>query len=395
MPIAPMPNLNIQVPPSKPKEFEITLMVKSKSAEDKLEQRQEDHLPDLGLKRCESVGNFASRPSGPSGRPRFQNSKMKPKNAEKTINDVQDLLENMPKICPQETLKVFVDFLSKGIENVKVFVVTIMQKAVNTEKRFLSTSYAEVIHSLLDSEKDKQKDPLHWSSLLKKCLLRKIQDVYEDQQLLLFEKNGATEATDLEKSLHKLLFLDFMKALYRVGVLSGGHIRNSLILLLVIFFNDNARAEKNCPPSAMLKKNKNTCNKTENNHRKKNHEFRLHFTLELILTYLAIIFKGKINKNHDQNIERIKHEKYSFYEDFFCKGHQEQLIHNFSKDLLKIFNIFKENYDVSWLIIKEIFTVNNDYLIIMENDVQKLKIKKFRISDKICLDENEKTQCVV
>ena len=385
MPIAPMPNLNIQIPLPKPKEFEITLMVKSKSAEDKLEQRQEDHLPDLGLKRCESVGNLASKPLG---RPRFQNSKMKPKNSEKTINDVQDLLENLPKICPQETLKVFIDFLSKGIENVKLFVVTIMQKAVNTEKRFLSTSYAEVIHSLLHSEKDK-KDPLHWSSLLKKCLLRKIQDVYEDQQLLLFEKNGTTEANDLEKSLHKLLFLDFMKALYRVGVLSGGHIRNSLILLLVIFFNDNARAKKNCPSSATIKKTNQE--KHENSLRKKNHEFRLHFTLELILTYLAIIFKGKINKNHDENIERIKQEKYSFYEDFFCKGHQEQLIHNFSKDLLKIFNIFKENYDVSWLVIKEIFTVNNDYLIIMENDVQKLKIKKFRILDKICLNENEKT----
>lgn len=381
-----MPNLNIQVPLSKPKEFEITLMVKSKSAEDKLEQKQDDRLPDLGLKRCESVGNFASKPAG---RPRFQNSKMKPKNAEKNINDVQDLLENMPKICPQDTLKIFIDFLSKGIENVKLFVVAIMQKAVNAEKRFLSTSYAEVIHSLLHSEKDKQKDPTHWSSLLKKCLFRKIQDVYEDQQLLLFEKNGTTEATDLEKSLHKLLFLDFMKALYRVGVFSGGHIRNSLILLLVIFFNDNARAKKNCPSSAG-RKNNSASEKPENTLRKKNHEFRLHFTLELILTYLAIIFKGKTNKNHDENIERIKQEKYSFYEDFFCKGHQEQLIHNFSKDLLKIFNIFKENYDVSWLVIKEIFTVNNDYLIIMENDVQKLKIKKFRILDKICLNENEK-----
>ena len=92
---------------------------------------------------------------------------------------------------------------------------------------------------------------------------------------------------------------------------------------------------------------------------------------------MALIFKSKGHKNHEENIEKLKKEHYCFYDDFFCKqSHEELLIHNFSKDLLKIFNVFKENYEVSWLVIKEIFTVNNDYLIIMENDLQKLKLGK-------------------
>jgi len=378
-----MPTLNLPTKQMKTHDYEITLMVKSKSAEDKTEAKLADDLPDLSMKRCDSDGNFTVKPTG---RPRFMNSKMKSKGAETTMGDIQELLENVPKMCPQETLKVFTEYIKKGLDQIKHFVDAIFEKAVNTEKRYQSTTYAEILRILMDSEKEKQKNPNHYVFLLRRCLLRKIQDVYEDQNLLLMEKSGKTEANELEQSLHKLLFLDFLKALHRAGVLNHGHIRNSLIILLVIFFNDNARAMKNCPSMK-----KTAVSEAQMKFRNKNLEFRLHFTLELILSFLAILFKGP-HKSHDENIERIKKENYSFYEDFFCKGHEEQLIHNFSKDLLKIFNIFKENYDVSWLVIKEIFTVNNDYLIIMENDVQKLKIKKFRLLDNVSLSETMKNQ---
>lgn len=213
---------------------------------------------------------------------------------------------------------------------------------------------------MLDSDPEKSKTHDHPISQLRRGLFRKIQDVYEDQNLILEKKEGS-EASDLEKNLQKLLFLDFMKAMVRTGVVQGRHIRNSLVILIVLFFNDYARLNNKQKQAEYAKTSK-----------RKALEFRRHFTLELILTFLGIIFKGKNNfRNHEECVERVKKEKYSFYEEFFCKGHQEQLIHNFSKDLLKIFNIFKENYDVSWLVIKEIFTVNNDYLIIMENDVQK------------------------
>ncbi len=58
------------------------------------------------------------------------------------------------------------------------------------------------------------------------------------------EKEGDCEVNDLEKSLHKLLFVDFLKDLFKVGVLTANKIRNSLFLLIVIFFNDNEREEK-------------------------------------------------------------------------------------------------------------------------------------------------------
>ena len=367
-------------------DFEIKLMVKSKSAEDKDEpHKSSPTIPSMTLTRCESETLFNTK----SSRPRFMNSKIKSKSNEKTVEDIKELLENVPKNCPNETIQIFLDFIKKGLENIKKFVETIIFEAIHTEKRYHITTYAEILKSLLDSKKDPQgktvKEPVCYVVLLKRCLLRKIQDLYEDQSLLMMAKEQNNEANDLEKSLHKLLFLEFMKALYRVGVLKGSNIRNSLVLLLVIFFNDNARLKK------INIKSKIPMNlKTRSIDKNVLLEFRLNFTLELILSFLQILFKSKSTRNHEYYVERLKKENYCFYEDFFCQSaHEEQLIHNFSKDLLKIFNIFKENYDVSWLIIKEIFTVNNDYLIIMENDVQKLK-GKFILLENIAMNDTDK-----
>lgn len=360
------------------------LTIKSKSSEDRISS--EKVLPSLGLSRCESSDNFMKKPTG--GRPRFMNSKLKPKSAEQDIGDIKDLLEKVPKICPQETLKIFLQFIKKGNENIKSFVDGIFLKAVNAEKRYQTTTFCEIIYFLLTSEdksscskpkKDDTQKENDYTSVLKRCLLRKIQDIFEDQSLILLDKNEQNNANDLEKSLHRLLFLDFLKALCKKGILNAINIKNCLILLLVIFFNDNAK-----------KTNFNVKN-NQKNRKKELLEFRLDFTLEIILNFLAILFKSTGCKNHDENITRLKQEKYRFYEDFFCQAHEEQLIHNFSKDLLKIFNIFKEKYNVSWLIIKEIFTVNNDYLIIMENDIQKLKNRKCDLLEKIDQAESEKS----
>lgn len=353
-------------------EKEMKLTIKSQSSEENIDKPKcEKKLPNLTLSRSESDNMLIKS----TGRPKFVNSKLKPKSKEKTIEDIKELLENIPKNCPQETMKIFTEFIQKGNENIKQFVDAMILKAIKVEKRYQSSTFAEILQSLTNSD-TKPTDNNHYTIVLKRCLLRKIQDIFEDQSVLLKDKFEKYAANELEKSLHKLLFLDFIKALYRVGILNLCHIKNSLLLLIVIFFNDNAKI----------------CKSLEKNERIKNDslKFKMDFTLELILTFLTILFKSTNFKSHEENIEKIKKEKYQFYEDFFCQAHEEQLIHNFSKDLLKIFNIFKENYQVSWLVIKEIFTVNNDYLIIMENDTQKLRSRKYNLLEQIDPLDHEK-----
>ena len=78
-------------------EKEMKLTIKSQSSEENIDKPKcEKKLPNLTLSRSESDNMLIKS----TGRPKFVNSKLKPKSKEKTIEDIKELLENIPKNCP-------------------------------------------------------------------------------------------------------------------------------------------------------------------------------------------------------------------------------------------------------------------------------------------------------
>lgn len=168
----------------------------------------------------------------------------------------------------------------------------------------------------------------------RQCLFRKLQDIFESKNIF-----------DINKPNIKGNFIWFLKQLILLKVLGKRNISNCIAMLISNFFmNQIVNSGEIC---------------------KNNLEFMTHL-ISLMFT------KSGVSNISNELFESMSKDKFSVYEFHYLKSTKENIIHNFSKDILKLLNGIRDICHMD-VVIKEIFTVTNDYLITLEdcNHLQK------------------------